>query len=88
MNIKPILNDDDYKNALIEVEELMDAQLGTPRGQRLEILMALIETYEGSQDRYRTAMNELCRALRAALNWRLSTRDRDWAREILERYTS
>jgi len=88
MNIKPILNDDDYKNALIEVEELMDAQLGTPRGQRLEILMALIETYEGSQDKYDTTVNELCRALRASLTWRLSIRDRDWAREILERYTS
>ena len=85
--MKPILNDDDYKNALVEVEALMDAQLGTPEGQRLEMLMALIETYEGSQDRYETAVSELCRALRAALTWRLSPRDRDWAREILGRYT-
>ena len=37
---------EDYQAALVEIEQLMNAQLGTPEGDRLEILATLIEVYE------------------------------------------
>ncbi len=46
MDIKPIKTESDYKKALEEVESLMNAQKDTPEGDKLEILAALIESYE------------------------------------------
>ena len=46
MNIKPIKTKADYKAALAEVEGLMDAKLGTPAGDKLDVLVTLIEAYE------------------------------------------
>jgi len=46
MDIKPIRNTADYEAALQEVDKLMDAQPGTPDGDRLEVLVTLIEAYE------------------------------------------
>jgi len=46
MEIKPIKTESDYSEALIEVEKLMDAQLNTPEGDKLDILVTLIESYE------------------------------------------
>ena len=46
MNIKPIRNDADYRAALKEVEGLMAAELDTPEGERLDVLVTLIEAYE------------------------------------------
>jgi HTH-type transcriptional regulator/antitoxin HigA len=46
MMIKPIRNEQDYETALAEVEELMDAEAGTPDGDRLDVLVTLIEAYE------------------------------------------
>lgn len=45
-DIKPIRNDKDYEAALVEVERLWGAKLGTPRGDRLDVLATLIEAYE------------------------------------------
>jgi antitoxin component HigA of HigAB toxin-antitoxin module len=36
----------DYRNALKEVETLMNAQAGTPEGERLGVLATLVEAYE------------------------------------------
>ncbi len=46
MNIKPISNDTDYRAVLKEVEALMMTELNTPEGQKLNILVTLIEAYE------------------------------------------
>jgi HTH-type transcriptional regulator/antitoxin HigA len=46
MNIKPIRTDADHQDALEEIERLWDAEPGTPEGDRLEVLMTLVEAYE------------------------------------------
>lgn len=46
MNIKPIRSEADYREALIEIEALMDAQPGTARGDRLDVLVTLVESWE------------------------------------------
>ena len=46
MNIKPIRNEADYRNALNQIEGLMSAQENTPEGDRLDILVTLVEAYE------------------------------------------
>ncbi len=46
MNIKPIKTDADYRGALKEVESLMTAVQNTPEGEKLDILVTLIEAYE------------------------------------------
>ena len=46
MDIKPIKTDADYRTALKEVESLMMAEPNTPEGEKLDILVTLIEAYE------------------------------------------
>jgi HTH-type transcriptional regulator / antitoxin HigA len=46
MNIKPIKTTADYEAVLKEIERLFEAQPGTPRGDRLEVLTTLVEAYE------------------------------------------
>ncbi len=46
MNIKPIKSKKDYENALKEIESLFDAKPNTSKGDRLEVLTALVEAYE------------------------------------------
>lgn len=46
MDIKPIRTKADHKQALKEIESLMMAKLGTPEGDRLDILVTLVEAYE------------------------------------------
>ncbi|MEQ1778256.1 MAG: transcriptional regulator [Nitrosomonas sp.] len=46
MDIKPIKTDADYRAALKEVESLMMAEPNTPEGEKLDILVTLIEAYE------------------------------------------
>ena len=45
-SIKPIRTKADYSAALAEVERLWGAQLGTPAGDRLDVLATLIDAYE------------------------------------------
>ena len=45
-DIKPIKTDNDYRAALKEVETLMTAESGTPEGEKLDVLVTLIEAYE------------------------------------------
>ena len=49
MDIKPIKSDDDHNAALAEVEVLWGAAEGTPRGDRLDVLVTLIEAYEAKR---------------------------------------
>lgn len=46
MEIRPIRTRADHRAALKEVERLWDAAPGTPDGDRVEILVTLIEAYE------------------------------------------
>lgn len=46
MEIKPIRTKADYRAALKEIETLMDAQAGTPEGERLDVLATLLAAYE------------------------------------------
>lgn len=46
MNIKPVKTDADYRAALKEIESLMMAQPDTPDGEKLDVLVTLVEAYE------------------------------------------
>lgn len=46
MNSTLIKTAADYAAVLKEVDSLMDAELGTPEGNRLNVLAALVEAYE------------------------------------------
>ena len=46
MNIKPIRTEEDYENALKEIERLFDAEAGTPEEDKLEVLSILVDVYE------------------------------------------
>ncbi len=46
MNIKPIKTDADYRAALKETETLMMAEAGSPEGEKLDVLVTLVEAYE------------------------------------------
>lgn len=46
MEIKPIKTDADYRATLAEIDTLMSARLNTPEGDRLDVLVTLVEAYE------------------------------------------
>ena len=46
MDIKPIKTDADYRAALKEIESLMIAGPDTPEGEKLDVMVTLIEAYE------------------------------------------
>jgi HTH-type transcriptional regulator/antitoxin HigA len=45
-NLKPIRTEADHERAMAEVERIWGAKSGTPEGDRLDILVTLIEVYE------------------------------------------
>ena len=45
-SLKPIRTEADYEAALEEIERLWGARIGTPEGDRLDILATLIDAYE------------------------------------------
>jgi HTH-type transcriptional regulator/antitoxin HigA len=51
MTIKSIKTERDYLKALREIDKLWDAKPNTAKGDRLEVLVTLVETYE--QKHYR-----------------------------------
>ena len=46
MDIKPIKTDADYRAALKEIESLMMAGPDSPEGEKLDVMVTLIEAYE------------------------------------------
>jgi HTH-type transcriptional regulator / antitoxin HigA len=46
MNIAPIKTRRDYRRVLKEIEGLMHARRNTPDGDRLDVLVTLVEAYE------------------------------------------
>ncbi len=47
-SVRPIRSKKDYEAALKEVERLWGAKLGTPEGDRLDVLATLIDAYEAT----------------------------------------
>jgi HTH-type transcriptional regulator/antitoxin HigA len=46
MNISSIKAQRDYRSALREIEGLMSAKRNTPEGDRLDVLVTLVEAWE------------------------------------------
>ena len=46
VEIRPIKNNRDYHEALKEIDRLMDARSNTPEGDRLDVLVTLVEAWE------------------------------------------
>jgi HTH-type transcriptional regulator/antitoxin HigA len=46
MDRAPIKTRGDYRRVLKEIEGLMDARRNTPEGDRLDVLVTLVEAYE------------------------------------------
>lgn len=46
MDVKPIKTKTDYQATLQEIDSLMRAEAGTPEGERLDVLVTLVEAYE------------------------------------------
>ena len=46
MDIKPIRTEADYQAALKQIESLMAADMDTPEGERLDVMVTLVEAYE------------------------------------------
>ena len=46
MEIKPIRSEADYQTALKEIEILIESQPGTHEGDRMDVLVTLVEAYE------------------------------------------
>ena len=49
MDIKPIKTDADYRAALEEIETLMMAELDSSEGEKLDVLVTLVEAYEAKR---------------------------------------
>ena len=47
MDIRPIKSQRDYRGTLKEIEGLMNARRNTPEGDRLDVLVTLVEAWEG-----------------------------------------
>ena len=52
MEIKPIKTKADHRAALKEIEALMAADLDTREGERLDVLVTLVEAYENKHYRF------------------------------------
>lgn len=51
MTIKPIKTERDYQKALTEIEKLWDAKPNTLKGDRLEVMVTLVDAYEQKHHR-------------------------------------
>ena len=49
MNIRPIRTDTDHRATLAEIESLWGAPQGTEAGDKLDVLLALVEIYEANR---------------------------------------
>ena len=48
MEIKPIRSEADYEASLKEIETLVNSQPGTPEGDRMDVLVTLVQAYEAT----------------------------------------
>lgn len=74
MHIKPIKTKADHRAALKEIETLMMAKLNTPEGERLDVLVTLVEAYE--RKHYAVDLPDPVEAIKFAMEQRgLSVKD-------------
>ncbi len=52
MDIAPIKTQREYRNGLKEIEGLMTAKRNTPQGDRLDVLVTLVEAWEQKHYRF------------------------------------
>lgn len=94
MQVRPIRNDDDHRDALAEIDSIGGAREGTGEGDRFDVLLALVESYEARRwtiecDERFDPVNVLCHAIeelghtQAKLAELLGSRSR--ASEVLSR---
>ena len=46
MNVRVIKNEEEYNKALARVDQIFDAQLDTPKGEELALLLLVVKDYE------------------------------------------
>ena len=74
MDVKPIKNESDYDAALAEIADLMDARPNTQVGDRLDVLVTLVEAYE--EKHWRVNLPDPIEAIKLRMQQRgLSRRD-------------
>ena len=78
MTLKPIHSDQDYQAALQAIEQLWEAEPGTPESDMLEIWVTLVEAYEKS--RFDLPAPDPVAALKYFME------SRGWTRKQLEPY--
>ncbi len=71
--LKPIRSEVDYEAALAEVERLWGAKGGTPDGDRLDVLVALIDAYEA--EHYPTDPPDPIEAIKFCMEQGLTRKD-------------
>ena len=79
MEIAPIKTERDYRRTLKEIEGLMTAKRGTPDGDRLDVLVTLVEAWEAK--RYPLDLPDPVAAIRYHME-----QTRAWHRRILVPY--
>lgn len=52
MEIRPIRTADDHEAALREIDRLWGAPVGSPEGDKLDVLITLVDRFEAEQDPY------------------------------------
>ena len=62
MEIKPIKTKADYRAALKQIETLMAGEIDTPEGERLNVLVMLVEAYEDKH--YRLDLHDPVEAIK------------------------
>jgi len=72
MDVRPIRTEDDYQACLVEISTLMNAELGTPAGDRLDVLATLVEAYEA--ERFPTEMPDPISAIEFMMGQKQLTR--------------
>jgi HTH-type transcriptional regulator/antitoxin HigA len=55
MDVSPIKTKRDYRRALKEIENLMRARRNSPEGDRLDVLVTLVEAFERKHYRLKAA---------------------------------
>ncbi len=78
--MKPIKTKDEYENAIAKIDRLIPADLDTPDGDRLEVLVALVIYYESKH--YKIPRPDPLDAIRYRLESRGLTKQVDLCRAL------